>query len=68
MGGPQRVTDIAEESKRFDGWRDILLDGPQRGEINKMSRRGRQQTNKAILGCTTRAHNLLKSLQMGERN
>ena len=34
-GWTSRREDAARESKRFDGWGQMLLDGPQRGKDNK---------------------------------
>ena len=40
LDGPQGGTEAAEKSRGIDGCKDFLLDGPQRGKINKMSRKG----------------------------
>ena len=61
-------------SKRFDGCWQILLDGPQRERQQRWPGKDPQRQTETSrgqirqLGCTTRAHNLLKSLQVGKKN
>jgi hypothetical protein len=48
VDGPQGGTETARKSRRFDGLRDVLLDGPQRGRSTRSPEQSQQQTDKAI--------------------